>query len=115
MRTRTTHRNGNGDAPEPAATIYLCDPLRRHKRTQCTTCGNGFNEPWVRFFLNADLDFPACKKCAMDHGFTITRKPGEQRLWCRRAKSGAIIISEEPDRELDDSIDCWITEGDFDG
>lgn len=117
MKTRTTYRNGNGDTPEPAATIYLCQPRKSHERVTCTTCGNALGEPWVRFFLQGDLDYPVCKRCALNHGFTIERDGGEP-LRCRRAENGAIeIIAVEewtPDRELDDRLDRWLTTNDLD-
>lgn len=112
MTTQITQSNG-GDAPEApttSKTTYLCQPLRGHKRIACTVCGDSFGEPFIRFFLHGDLDFPVCRKCALRYGFIILRNRGAP-LRCRRGKGGAIELSEEwtRDRELDDALDRWLT------
>lgn len=98
MKTLDINQNG-GDAPEASTTIYLCQPFRAHNRIECTACGDSFVEPWIRFFYEGNPDYPVCKKCALRHGFTVTGNRGAP-LRCRRAKGGAIEISEEPGHEL---------------
>jgi hypothetical protein len=112
MKAITQH-NGDDAPGASTATIYFCHPLRSHKRIACTACGNSFaGEPLVRYFYEADRDWPVCKKCALRHGFMIVRNDGTQ-LHCRRAASGAIEIvpvdEGTPDRKLDDELDRWLT------
>jgi|SRR6516162_7828775 hypothetical protein len=63
----TPNKNGNGDngPPEVSADIYLCQPARPDEPVACTACGNSFGEPWIRFFMAGDVNFPVCKKCAL--------------------------------------------------
>jgi hypothetical protein len=82
----------------PLATIWLCQPVRSHKRTQCVLCANAFGEPFVRFFCERNPNFPVCRKCAIKRGFAIPRIGGPS-MRGRRGEGGVIEITEIQDEE----------------